>query len=152
MQNITFLEIPTEYQLKPINNKNNYFDKTLNSPFNTELFLRKLYDDTITIFESFFVVFLDNSLNVKGYLKVSQGGLTQTSVDVRILFQAALSCLSTGIIISHNHPSGKLIPSEADKRLTEKIKEGCKLLDITLFDHIIITEESYYSFADEGII
>ena len=78
--------------------------------------------------------------------------MTQTSVDVRVIFNAALNCLATGLIISHNHPSGRLEPSQSDKRITQKIKEGCEILDISLIDHIIITEFDSYSFLENKIL
>lgn len=152
MHNIIVSEFSTEYKLKAVKNESFDLNKIVNNHNQSELILRSLYDDSIIIYESFFVLFLDNSLRVKGFLKVSQGGLTQTSVDVRVIFNAALNCLATGLIISHNHPSGNLTPSEADKRVTEKIKNGCQFLDIQLLDHIIITEFESYSFLENKIL
>ena len=152
MHNIIVSEFSTEYKLKAVRNESFDLNKVLTSPNHSELILRSLYEDSITIYESFFVLFLDNSLRIKGFMKVSHGGLTQTSVDTRIIFNAALNCLATGIIISHNHPSGRLEPSKADINITERIKKGCEILDITLIDHIIITEADYYSFADNQIL
>lgn len=90
---------------------------------------------------------------MKGIYEISSGGITGTLVDLRILFAVVLKSLSTSIILAHNHPSGNLKPSEADKRLTNKIKSASELLDIKLLDHVIIIPNgSYYSFADEGIL
>lgn len=102
--------------------------------------------------EEFWVLFLNNSNKVLAKDQVSKGGLTATIVDVRLLFKRALELASVGMIVCHNHPSGKLQPSDSDKQLTTKIKESGITLDIKLLDHLIITEKSYFSFADEGLI
>jgi DNA repair protein RadC len=96
---------------------------------------------------------LNNSNKVKGIFEVSTGGITGTLVDVRILFAVILKSLSTSIILAHNHPSGNLKPSEADKQLTQKIKNAGGFLDVKLLDHlIIIPDGDYFSFADEGLL
>jgi len=118
-------------------------------------YARKVYawnNDDITIYESFYILLLNNSNKTVGYAKISQGGLTGTLVDVRLVAKYALESLATSIILVHNHPSGTLKPSESDKSLTEKVKKGLKNLDITVLDHLILTEKSYFSFADEGIL
>ena len=102
--------------------------------------------------EEFWVLFLNNSNKVLAKTQISKGGLTATVVDVRLLFKRALELASVGIVVCHNHPSGKLQPSNADKQLTQKIKEAGTTLDIKLLDHLIITEKAYFSFADEGVI
>ncbi len=109
--------------------------------------------NTIELQESFKVILLNNSNKVKGIYELSTGGITGTLVDLRILFAVILKSLSVGIIISHNHPSNKLTPSEADKKLTQKIKKAASFFDIALLDHLIITPNGeYYSFADNGLI
>ena len=109
--------------------------------------------NTIELQESFKIMLLNNSNKVKGIYEISSGGITGTLVDIRIVFAVVLKSLSTAIILCHNHPSGNLKPSEADKRLTSKIKKASELLDIKLLDHVIITPTgSYYSFADENIL
>ena len=100
--------------------------------------------------EEFWVLFMNNSNKVLHKLLLSKGGLTGTVVDVRIIFKKALECLATGIILCHNHPSGNLVASRADKEITLKIKNGAVSLDIKVLDHLIITEKAYFSFADEG--
>jgi DNA repair protein RadC len=102
--------------------------------------------------EEFWVLFLNNSNTVINMVQLSKGGLTGTVVDIRMLFKKAMELLSVAIIVCHNHPSGKLTPSEADKKLTQKIKVAGETLDIKLLDHLIITEKDYLSFADEGIL
>jgi DNA repair protein RadC len=96
-------------------------------------------------------------MNAGNYLitiePISHGGITATVVDARIIFKKALEYAGvTQLNVAHNHPSGNLHPSETDKRLTEKIKEGGKLLDIRLLDHLIIASNSFYSFSDNGLL
>ena len=109
--------------------------------------------DNIELYESFKVVFLSNGNIVKGICTFSIGGLTGTMVDIRLIFATALKTLSTAIILTHNHPSGVIIPSETDIQLTKKIVKAGKLLDIQVLDHIIVTPHgSFYSFANKGKI
>ncbi|MEE9361437.1 MAG: JAB domain-containing protein [Cellulophaga sp.] len=116
-----------------------------------ELLFKHWNKNTIGLQESFKVLLLNNSNKVKGVYELSTGGITGTLVDLRILFAVILKSLSVGIIISHNHPSNKLKPSEADKRLTEKIKKAAAFFDIMVLDHLIIAPNGeYYSFADNG--
>ena len=102
--------------------------------------------------EEFWVLFLNNSNKVLAKQQVSKGGMTATVVDIRLLFKQALELFSVAIIVCHNHPSGKLKPSEADIQLAQKIKNAGNTLDIKLLDHLIITEKAYFSFADEGVL
>jgi len=102
--------------------------------------------------EEFWALFLNNSNKVVAKSQISKGGLTATIVDIRLVFKRALELASVGIIVCHNHPSGKLQPSNADKNLTQRIKEAGITLDIKLLDHLIITEKAYFSFADEGLL
>ncbi|GMN06322.1 JAB domain-containing protein [Croceitalea sp. MTPC5] len=118
---------------------------------------RIIYDfwdkDHIELHESFKVVYLNNNNVVKGICTMSIGGITSTAVDIRLIFATALKTLSTAIILTHNHPSGVVIPSEADKQLTRKIVKAGKFLDILVLDHIIVTpHQSYFSFSDERLI
>lgn len=102
--------------------------------------------------EEFWAIFLNQSNKVIHIAQLTQGGISQAIVDVRILFKTALDHFSTGIIISHNHPSGNLKPSTEDTDITKKIKEAGNMLSIQLLDHLIITQNSYFSFADEGLL
>ena len=112
--------------------------------------LKKSWDDSkIELIEQFKAMFTNRANKVLGLLEVSTGGITGTVADPRLIFVAALKAGSTGIILCHNHPSGNLAPSQADIELTRKIKEGGKLLEIQLLDHIVISSEGYFSFADE---
>ena len=115
--------------------------------------LRKILpEDSIDVYESCVAVFFDQSNESVGWFLVSQGGINYSVVDVRMVMSAALGCLATGMIICHNHPSGSLKPSDADIKITKKLKDACGILDIKFLDHIILTEQSHYSFADEGLI
>lgn len=115
--------------------------------------LYPLFDqDTIEYQETFIVVFLNRANETIGWLKLSQGGMTGTVVDNKILFATALKCGASGIILSHNHPSGKLKPSHSDIVLTNKIVEVAKLLEITVLDHLIITRDGHFSFCEDGIL
>ena len=102
--------------------------------------------------EEFWVLYLNNANKIIYKAQLSKGGITGTVVDVRLLLKTAIEQNALGIILTHNHPSGKLIPSESDIQVTQKIKTAAKQLDISLLDHLIITEQSYYSFADDGIL
>ncbi len=115
--------------------------------------LRQTWDENkIDFVEQFKILFLNRSNKVLGILEVSSGGVTGTVADPKLIFVAALKVNACNIIISHNHPSGNLKPSSQDEQLTQKIKQAGRFLEIKLFDHIIVTNESYYSFADEGLI
>ena len=102
--------------------------------------------------EEFWIVYLNNSNKVIQKNQLSKGGITGTMVDVRLVLKTALEVGATGIILAHNHPSGTLKPSEADKQLTTKLSVAAKSLDIKVLDHLIITEKAYFSFADENIL
>lgn len=111
----------------------------------------EIYDKAeVGVTESFYAVFLDKHNGIKGYIKVSGGGVNSILVDPKVIFCAALKCLASGIIVSHNHPTGNTTPSEQDRILTKRLTEGAKLLDIALIDHIIFTPCRYYSFRDHG--
>jgi DNA repair protein RadC len=102
--------------------------------------------------EEFWVLYLNNSNKVIYKTQISKGGITGTVVDTRIIYKTALEHNAISIILTHNHPSGTLQASDADKQITGKLKEAGKHLDILVLDHIIVTEKSYFSFADEGIL
>ena len=101
--------------------------------------------------EEFWVLFLNNSNKVIHKAQLSKGGMTGTVVDTRIIFKTALEYNAISLILTHNHPSGKLVASESDKEITRKLQLAGKQMDIMILDHVIITESSYFSFADEGI-
>lgn len=116
-------------------------------------FIRKIYKrGEVELQEQFIVLYLNQSNEIVGYYRHTKGGINSTIADVRIILSTALKCNCVSIIIAHNHPSGNLKPSDADKHLTKKIKDAGLLMDITVLDHIIITKDSFYSFADEGLL
>ena len=117
-----------------------------------ELMLSKWEHNTIEMFEEVKIILLNRSNKVIGVYALARGGITACVVDVRIILSIALRTLSTGLIIVHNHPSGSLIPSNDDKKITEQLKSACKIMGIELLDHLIISKSNYYSFADEGLL
>lgn len=130
-----------------------FWHKISSSKDASELLYEHWNKNTIEVHESFKIMLLNNSNKVKGIYQLSQGGITGTMIDLRILFAVVLKTLSVAIILTHNHPSGKLQASEADIRLTEKIKKAAKLFDVAVLDHLIISPNGeYYSFSDNGIL
>lgn len=115
--------------------------------------LREVFNkDTFDWTEEFIILCLNQNNRVVGFHKVSSGGITGTVADPRVILTIALNCCATSLILSHNHPSGNLLPSRADEELTKKIKNAASFLDIRVLDHVIVSDEGYYSFADEGIL
>jgi len=102
--------------------------------------------------EEFWVLLLNRANRVIKSVQVSQGGVSGTVADPRIIFKSALEELASGIILAHNHPSGNLTASQADIQLTRKLKDGARLLDVQVLDHLILAGQKYYSFADEGLL
>ena len=102
--------------------------------------------------EEFWIIYLNNSNKVIQKNQLSKGGITGTLVDVRLVLKNALEVGAVGLILAHNHPSGTLKPSDADKQITTKLKIAAESLDIKVLDHLIITENAYFSFADESIL
>ena len=111
-----------------------------------------VFKDCIQHHEEFHVMLLNRGNKVLGISCISKGGIAGTVVDVKIILQLALKANASSIIVSHNHPSGNLEASQADILITEKLKNACKLLDLSLLDHLIISEEGYRSFADDGLL
>lgn len=115
--------------------------------------LREVFNkDTFDWTEEFIILCLNQNNRVVGFHKVSSGGITGTVADPRVILTTALNCCATSLILSHNHPSGNLLPSRADEELTKKIKMAASYFDIRILDHVIVSDEGYYSFADEGIL
>ncbi len=107
---------------------------------------------TDKVHEEFWVIFLDRSNRVLNSHCVSQGGVTSTHVDPKIIFRQALDHLASGMVLCHNHPSGQLQPSQQDLAITKKLQDAAMLFEIKILDHIILGGRDYYSFADEGIL
>jgi DNA repair protein RadC len=108
--------------------------------------------DKIDLIEEFKIILLNRRNRVLGIVNISQGGISGTIADPKIIFAVALKACASGIILSHNHPSGESAPSGADIKLTRKLSEVGALLDINVFDHIILSSDGYFSFLDEGIL
>ena len=130
----------------------NFKNIKITSSLETYDFIKSFYFDDIDIYESFFVLMLNNSNTTISYAKISQGGITGTIVDLRIIAKYAIDSLATSVILAHNHPSGKLQESDQDRIITKKIKLGLETLDIKVLDHIILTSKGYFSFNDQGIL
>lgn len=139
-------EIQLKYQPQPLT-------ETINGAKDIhQLLIKRVYDEeTIGYRETFKVLLLNNSNKIIGYTTISEGGLTCTIVDVRMIMQTALVSNATSIILTHNHPSGNPRPSVHDDNLTKKTKSACELMDIRFLDHIIVTPyDSFFSYCDEG--
>lgn len=115
-------------------------------------FAKEFYHEDILIYESAFIILLNQANNVTGYAKISQGGISQTLVDKRIIAKYAIDTLSSAVIFVHNHPSGNIKPSKEDINLSDEIKKGLNLFGIKLLDSIIISDDKYYSMLDEGVL
>lgn len=102
--------------------------------------------------EEFWIMYLNRANKIISAQRVSQGGITGTVADIRVILKNALDNFATGIVLCHNHPSGNLTPSNEDKELTQKVKQTARLLEISVLDHIIVADSGYFSFADEGLL
>ena len=109
-------------------------------------------EGTICYKEYFKVLFLNQAKQVLGYTLISEGGITETCADVRVILQAALLTNSVAIILAHNHPSGNLKPSRQDMDITKQVRDAAQFMRIKILDHIILSDTEYYSFADEGML
>lgn len=117
-----------------------------------ELLLEHWNKETINLFEEFKVVLLNSGNKLLGIYEATRGGITGTVVDPRLIFVAALNAGATKIILAHNHPSGEVCPSEADRRITTKLQQAGAFLEIAVADHLIVCPDAFYSFADEGVL
>lgn len=122
----------------------------INSSMDIFLFLKHKFEDLQH--EEFHIVLLNRANKIKDSVNISKGGISGTVVDGKIIFKKALEQNASSIILCHNHPSGNLNPSESDKMLTLKLKEFGKLIDLPILDHLIFTDDDYFSFADNGMI
>ena len=128
----------------------NQRQKISNSQGAYEILTNLFPENTMDYRETFIVLYLNRANQVLGYSVISQGGTSNTTVDIKMVIQTALLANASCIMLAHNHPSGNLRPSSDDNRITNRIIEAARLFDITVLDHIIITNESYYSFTDNG--
>lgn len=113
-------------------------------------YIRPFISDTLMAFETFMVIGLNRANNTVGWGIVAQGCVDRVMVDMKIIMKMALDMCCSSIILCHNHPSGTTNPSTEDRELTEKVASACMLVDLRLIDHVIITKDSYYSFANHG--
>jgi len=126
--------------------------KITNSQDAYKTLLNNWNKDTIELYEEFKVLLLNRANEILGIHTLSKGGMTACVVDLKLLFAVVIKSASSNIILVHNHPSGNLKPSEADKKLHEKVKKASEYLDIQILDNMIITKSGYYSFVDEALI
>ena len=117
-----------------------------------EILLDSWDEDKLEFVEQFKILLLNRASMVLGIFEVSTGGVSATIADPKLIFAAAIKANASAIVLSHSHPSGQLKPSDADIKLTKKLKDGGQYLEISVLDHIIVTSEGYYSFADEGVL
>ena len=115
-------------------------------------YFRQVWSGRLDHVEEFRILCLNRANKVLGFACISKGGMSGTVADPKIIFQIALKSCAASIILGHNHPSGNTKPSESDIRLTNKLKKAGSSLDLPVIDHIILTSETYYSFADEGML
>lgn len=115
-------------------------------------FIRQFYADDLNIFESFFLLLLNRANNTIGFAKISQGGCTGTVVDIKLVCKYAIESLAQSVVLCHNHPSGNTKPSPQDIELTKKAVNALLLFEIKVLDHIILTNDNYFSFADDGLL
>ena len=135
-----------------ISSTGNYVPSTkITSSIDAANYAKQFYSDDISVYESAFIILLNQANKVIGWAKIAQGGLAATIVDIRIVAKYAIDSLAASVVFVHNHPSGNLRASMPDDTLTRRLKEGLALLDVTLMDSIILSPEGgYFSYADEG--
>lgn len=127
--------------------------KKIRGPENVAEYLREIWNPrTLELSEDFLLLCLNNSHQVIGWVKISSGGFAATYVDPRLIFAVALQTAASAIVLAHNHPSGDLNPSDEDKRVTERLVEAGKLLNIRVLDHVILTRDDSYSFRENDLI
>jgi len=114
--------------------------------------LKPAFEHLMEYREQFAILLLNRANKVLGWIAISEGGVSGTVADPKMIFQAALLTNASGIILSHNHPSGNTTPSGADKEMTKRIQAAGELLEIKVLDHVILTEAGFYSFADQGLM
>ena len=142
----------TADRIKLVREKGEYPVRKICSSEEAVEYVRMLYKEDISIYESFFIILLNCSNVTIGYQKISQGTTHSTTVDLKFIVHSAIECFADSMIIVHNHPSGNTSPSQHDMKLTKEIKEALGMFNVSILDHIILSESGYYSFADEGDI
>jgi DNA repair protein RadC len=133
--------------------KHKPYTGSVNTTADMAAFLKSIYrTSAFQLFESFYCVYINRANRVLGVAEISKGGITGTVADPRLILGIALKAGATSIVLSHNHPSGNLKPSKADEVMTQKIKQAAAFMDIVILDHIILSIEGFFSFAEEGLL
>jgi DNA repair protein RadC len=147
------LEVKMVSEIQAVYSKKNEIESSkLSSSAAVSRFARKIYPVDINVREAMIAIYVNRANMVVSFAVISIGGTSGTSVDPKTLFQHALLSNASGFVIVHNHPSGQNKPSYEDKVITERLKEGAKLLDLVLLDHVILAGKDNFSFADKGLI
>jgi len=133
-------------------NKNPDKVKIVNSNSAYEIFIKYWNMNIVEFQEEVKILLLNRANIVLGIHELSKGGTSGSLIDIKIILSIALKCNASGVIIAHNHPSGNLKPSVSDDSITRRLKEACSTLDLSLYDHLIISKDSYYSYSDEGVL
>ena len=141
-----------KYEIRIIGTNSEFASETIRCAQDAEKFARSFYGDDIDLYESAFIMLLNRANRVIGWAKISQGGISSTVVDTKIVCKYALDVLASGVILVHNHPSGNIHPGPEDISLTRKLREALRMFDINLVDSIVIAHEGCFSFADDGQI
>ena len=149
--NVPEIEVP-ELQVVYNRSSGKQFLGKVSSSEDVATFIKRTFRDDIELQEQFIVLYLSQSNNIIGYYRHSKGSINATVADIRIVLGTALKCAAISMVVSHNHPSGNTNPSRADEQLTQKLKDAASTMDIKLLDHVIVTRDSYYSFADQGML
>lgn len=139
-------------KLSLVREKSDYHKVKIQQSADAYNYIKQFYHTDISIYESFYLLLVNKANNTIGYVKISQGGVAGTVVDIIIIAKYAIESLASGVIIAHNHPSGTTKPSQHDIKITNDLKQALTLFKIQLHDHIILTEQEYFSFADEGLL
>jgi DNA repair protein RadC len=141
IRTITSVEEPSAFEQMKIQSSND-----------ASKFARQFYCSDLNIYESFFIMMLDKGNHTIAWAKIGQGGISSVIVEPRIICKLVLDSLCSSVVLVHNHPSGNISPSQTDKDITDKIKSALTIFDVQLLDHIILTKNNYYSFADNNLI
>ena len=133
-------------------NKTDFQNTKITSSQNAYDVIKNFYSSDIEVYESFFILLLNKANNTIGYAKISQGGIIGTVIDIKIIAKYCIDSLASNVIFAHNHPSGNKTPSNEDMEITRRTKEALKILEVSVLDHLILTDTDYYSFADNGAL
>jgi DNA repair protein RadC len=142
-----------EYKITPVKNDIKIPKETIKDSISAYNVIRQFWNEDIEVYESVFILLTNRRNNTIGWAKISQGGISSSIIDIKIVCKYVVDSFASGVILAHNHPTGNLNPSESDIKITKQVKEAIKVFDCELIDHLIITpENNYFSFADERVI